>query len=83
MQILTDLERSQLTKLAAAWRRVAAPVGPLHAWWDFIFDAECLLKGRKPMLDETVQWYIQEGRDGLVKWGHWKAEVLDEHLKGD
>jgi hypothetical protein len=44
---MTDEElRSATVRL----RATASPVGPLHAYWDIIFDAEAILEGRRSML---------------------------------
>lgn len=32
-------------------RRIAMPVGPMHALWDVIFDAEAYLNGNSTMLN--------------------------------
>ena len=44
---MTDDELKAFIKAA---RQRAAPVGPLHALWDLIFDAEALLVGGKTLL---------------------------------
>lgn len=77
---LTPLQRAQLVHLATAWRRIAQPVGPLHAWWDYIFDVEAILNGGWPMLKETADEFIKDGRDGLVRWGYVTAEQIDAQL---
>lgn len=41
---------AKLREVVAEWRAVAEPIGPQHAYWDFIFDAEALLDGRKTVL---------------------------------
>jgi hypothetical protein len=37
----------ELRKAAIAMRKIAAPIGPMHAYWDVIFDIEAILKGEK------------------------------------
>lgn len=41
---------AKLREAVAKWRAVAQPIGPHHAYWDLIFDAEALLDGRKTIL---------------------------------
>lgn len=35
-------------------RAIAAPVGPMHAYWDVISDAECLLAGKPTLCSRDV-----------------------------
>jgi hypothetical protein len=46
-------DRARLVELAAWMRKIAAPVGPLHGYWDTIFDIEALLAGRETCLKMT------------------------------
>lgn len=64
---LTPAQRARLTQLVAAMRAVAAPVGPLHAWWDEIIDIECVLTGRKPQLTMTPDEWIAEAERNLAR----------------
>lgn len=43
---MTDEQREKLRRKIKEWRAIAEPVGPQHALWDTIFDAEALLVGR-------------------------------------
>lgn len=52
-----DLEVTALRECIKEMRAVAQPVGPLHGWWDVIFDAEACLDG-KPMAVELSRWEI-------------------------
>ena len=45
-----DLTDDQLKAFIKAARQQAAPVGPGHALWDLIFDAEALLVGGQTLL---------------------------------
>lgn len=78
MNTITDLERRQLLGLHNEWEKIAVKVGPLHAWWDYIFDVRCILAGKPPLLSWNAQQYIEEGRDGLIKYGHWKKDLLEK-----
>ena len=54
---LTD---DQLKAFIKAARQRAAPVGPLHALWDLIFDAEALLVGGQTLLScEQIERQIR------------------------
>ncbi len=46
---MTDAE---LRGLIATARDLAARVGPQHAMWDIIGDAEAMLEGRRPIVDD-------------------------------
>lgn len=47
---MTDTERQQLEQKIAEWRKIAAPVGPMHSLWDVISDAESLLAGEPTIM---------------------------------
>ena len=50
-------------------RRVAQNVGPLHAAWDVIFDAEAWLEGKQTLV-----------RGSHEEVGRWLAEILACHI---
>lgn len=55
-------------------REIAEPFGPSHAYWDFIFDAEAYLAGKKTLLQEDdllrmAQKIQQEWVDDTVQRG--------------
>ena len=59
---LTD---DQLKAFIKEARKRAAPVGPLHALWDLIFDAEALLVGGQTLLSrEQIEQQIRLWRNG-------------------
>lgn len=39
------MTNEELSNWALRLREVAAPVGPLHSYWDIIFDIEAILRG--------------------------------------
>lgn len=45
-------------------RRIAAPVGSMHAYWDLIFDIEAILSGEKSSLPRAVieDMVMKDGR---------------------
>lgn len=47
---MTDAE---LKRCADNARVVASPVGPMHAWWDAIFDAEAILAGKPSIVSRA------------------------------
>ncbi|MCE7028495.1 hypothetical protein [Jiella avicenniae] len=49
-EIINDEQRAALQVKIHEWRKVASPVGPQHALWDMIADAEALLAGRRSIL---------------------------------
>ncbi len=50
--MITSTQRDLLIDVITRMRIVAEPVGPLHAWWDDIFDCEAIIKGATPQLTE-------------------------------
>lgn len=48
---MTDAEMMDLVLKA---RGIAAAVGPQHAYWDMIFDAEAILSHRRSTLDRAT-----------------------------
>lgn len=47
---LTVDERRELERRVVHWRSIAQPVGPMHGYWDQIFDGEAALNGRPSIL---------------------------------
>ena len=54
-------------------RKVAAPVGPMHGWWDVIFDVEAFLQGKPVILEKTTEEWIKFCDDILKEYEHRKA----------
>lgn len=48
---MTDDEIREAIRKA---RSIAAPVGPMHSYWDVIFDAEALLEGKPTIVSRAV-----------------------------
>jgi len=61
--------KNRITLLVRKMREIASPVGPMHAWWDMIFDGETLLKGGRPILNWTEEDWIKEAEGNLFKHG--------------
>lgn len=66
---MTDEQRAELTRMAAAMRKIAQPVGPLHGLWDHIFDIEAVLAGRQAFLTKTPEEWIVYTRKTLKALG--------------
>ncbi|MEM8541957.1 MAG: hypothetical protein AAGF25_13470 [Pseudomonadota bacterium] len=47
---MTEDQKAKLRQKIKQWRAIAEPVGPQHALWDQILDAEALLVGRATFL---------------------------------
>jgi len=50
---------ARLRELIAFARDEVAPVGPLHAMWDVIHDAEAPLDGRRGIVEDR-EWLVSE-----------------------
>lgn len=63
---MTPEQRDTLTKLVADMRSRAAKIGPMHAWWEDISDAEAFLRmDDKLATSEKADAWIAEFRRGL------------------
>ncbi|ROT45018.1 hypothetical protein CHR62_09205 [Pusillimonas sp. NJUB218] len=69
MVAMTDEQRAELTRMAAAMRRIAQPVGPMHGLWDHIFDIEAVLAGREALLTKTPEEWIAFTRPTIKALG--------------
>jgi hypothetical protein len=49
----TMVDFNRLEELVAEMRRIAEPVGPMHSFWDDIFEAEAVLD-EKPTIDMPI-----------------------------
>lgn len=70
MNTITSEQRVKLDLLQRAMTTIALPVGPMHAWWDPIFDIGELLAGRKTMVTMTSEGWIEYAESTLTKWGY-------------
>lgn len=59
---VTERENEELSNLISRARARAEPVGPMHALWDMIGDAEALLEGKPTLLGWTKRRMIDELR---------------------
>lgn len=67
----TEAEIARITVLIKEMRKVAAPYGSMHSWWDMIFDLEELLRGRDTILKlapedfiaGSEKYFIDSGRE--------------------
>lgn len=49
---MTEAQAQELRDSITRWRSEAERVGPVHARWEWIFDAEALLAGKRTVLQE-------------------------------
>ena len=55
----------RLAELVVELRQRAAPVGPMHAFWDMIFDIEAVLANRDAVVKMTIEQRIAEAEEAL------------------
>lgn len=55
---MTEDQRERLLFLARELRKIAAPVGPMHSFWDIIFDIEAFIQGQETILIKTAEEWI-------------------------
>lgn len=48
-----------ILSLAEDMRKVASKTGPLHCWWDVIFDMEEFTKGRHTIVNKSAVGWIE------------------------
>lgn len=65
MAAMTEEQRAELTRMVAAMREIAEPVGSLHGLWDEIFDIEAVLTGQQAFLQKTPEEWIIHARRTL------------------
>lgn len=63
--------KNEAVDLINKMRKIACETGPLHCYWDIIFDMECLLKGRATILRYNLEQYVDYAKKTLAKDGHW------------
>ena len=80
MTTIDPVTRAQLIRLSTIWRKRAHKVGPMHAWWDYIFDVESVLKGEQTAVVWTPEQLVTVGREGLIKYAGWTEEKLDKEV---
>lgn len=52
------MTNDELSAAAKAMRGVASKVGPLHAYWDVIFDIEATVQGRPSILSRDTLVHV-------------------------
>ena len=71
MELSTLEQRIILDSLQRAMTAVAAPVGPMHAWWDDIFEMrEIVMKPEGLFPVGTIENAINNGEYLLALRGH-------------
>lgn len=72
-------QRQRLEFLKEEMRKVAEPIGPLHSWWEVIFDIEDILNNKEPFVTgKDAEWWIMEARSCFL---HAKMEIPYEGIK--
>lgn len=61
--LVTDEQKLRhLSLLVFRLRQIAAPVGPMHSFWDVILDIEAFMKGRPTIVQKTAEeWIVYAG----------------------
>ena len=59
----------ELRELVGKMREIATVVGPLHTWWDLIFDVEDFLEGKPTMLENSGPEWLEVCRSLLKQEG--------------
>jgi hypothetical protein len=65
---MTTEQRLKLTLLEREMTRIAAPVGPMHGWWDPIFDIRAVLGGEQPLVEMSVEERVTDAELSLERW---------------
>lgn len=71
MEMSTLEERWKLNELQRAMTTVAAPVGPMHAWWDDIFEMrEIVMKPEGLFPIGMIGRVMSDAELTLTRWGY-------------
>jgi hypothetical protein len=65
MSVTTATQILEIQDLTRRMRTVAQAVGPMHSYWDQIFDMECFMRGRKMLVPMTADEIIRAARRTL------------------
>lgn len=60
-------QETELLEIIRELRKHAAPVGPLHSFWDVIFDMEASLSGERAIINKSVPAWVRYGRELLAE----------------
>ena len=67
MPKLTGEQKRRLETLVTEMRKVAAPIGPLHSWWDLIFDIEASLSDNRMLIAMEADELIAEAESYFIR----------------
>lgn len=56
---MTPEQKTKIEDLTRRMRSIAAPVGPMHSWWDVIFDMEAFVKGERTIVTMSADGWIE------------------------
>jgi len=65
--IMTYKQRDRLVFLVKKMRETASKIGPMHSWWDTIFDIEAFLESERTILNKSVEEWISYSENLLNK----------------
>jgi hypothetical protein len=62
----SQLRSVELRRLVNELRQRAQAVGPLHAYWDIIFDIEAFLDGRPTIISKSAEEWVEYVKQMLI-----------------
>jgi len=66
-----------LRSIVGQMKEVALQVGPMHSWWDIIFDMECFLNDKPTILNKTQDEWINYGTKLLKDYHEHNGTHID------
>ena len=61
-------QKNRLLELVKQLRAIAQPIGPLHSFWDVIFDIESFIEGKETLIQKTAEEWIVYAENILRKF---------------
>lgn len=55
-----DQKKLRMLALAHELKRIAAPIGAMHAYWDVLIDMDAFVKGKPTIIQRTADEWISE-----------------------
>jgi len=62
---MNERQKNKLIFLSKRLRKIAAPVGPLHSFWDPISDIESFIIGKPTILKKSAEEWIEYAEELL------------------
>ena len=63
---MTEQQRLRIISLTNDLRSVAAPVGPMHSYWDVISDMQAFTQGKQTIVKKTADEWIKYAEAMLI-----------------